>query len=180
VLAAIRTSGQADESIAPMGLTPITASRLTCQQEQRGKALTVLDPDGNALVRGLLGMAAKPAYAVFEAAEGRWHIEQADRRRFAVVDSGGNVVATARSGEVALANGETLPWEWSRHGDRYLLGDLCVSEARGRSNRGFTVELSEEMLSRQDRGLITGIASVLTQDRLRHRRRWAVLRYLGP
>jgi hypothetical protein len=162
-----------------MDLAPINASPLSCQEEERGKRLFLLDPNGNLVVHGTLGKLAKPAYAVFESAEGRWHMERAGHRKLAILDSTGNAVATVRNGKVILADGETFAWEWvgGWGRDSFRLGELCESEP---GKRSFGLQLSEAMLGREDRNLLTGIASILIQDVMRRRRRWAFLRFLGP
>lgn len=156
-----------------VALAPITALCLEGRAGRRGGALIVTDPNGDAVVRAVLGKAAGPAEAVFETAEGRWQLERGGGSAVVVVDPGGHAVATARKGEVVLAGGETLSWEQSSlPRTRYRLGgDLWVAEGRWLSRRRFSAELSETLLSRSDKSLLAGIASLLTHEAVGRRSR---------
>jgi len=156
-----------------VGLAPITASQLQGRASKRGKALTMTNLNGEAVVRASLGKAAAPAEAVFETAEGTWRIERVGRSEVAVLDRRGNPVARARKGEVVLPGGEILPWAQSGLPRvRYRLGDgLWVAKGRWLSRRRFSAELSGALLSRTDKSLVAGIASVLTQHAVDRRSR---------
>lgn len=156
-----------------MSLTPITASPLQGLASNRGKSLTVTDPNGRVVVEAAEITAPDRAGVVFETAGGRWLIEQAGRSAVTVLDPADRAVATVRKGEVVLAAGETLPWEQSGlPRTRYRLGgDLWVARGSWKSGSRFNVELSQALLGRDDEGLLVGIASILTQHAMTRRSR---------
>jgi hypothetical protein len=57
-----------------------------------------------------MGSLATPAYAILKTADGAWQAVRSKRSELAILDSTGNVMATSRHAEVALASDETLPW----------------------------------------------------------------------
>jgi hypothetical protein len=150
-----------------MDLRPVTEPRVEGRVERKGKTLTVTDSRGAVIVQG----AVDKAEASFKTAEGRWRIEAADRG-VAVVDWAGKVVATARKGEVVLPSGERFLWKRSSLPRvRYRLGDdLWVARGSWRARR-FSAELSPAMVGREDKSLLVGIASILTQDAIERRGR---------
>jgi hypothetical protein len=131
----------------------------------------VIDPSGAVVVEGELGKAAAPYEAIFTTSDGKWQIEAGGSGSVAVLDSNRRSVATARKGEVVLASGERLPWRQSSFpGARYQLGnDLWVAKG-GWLPRRFYAEVSPAMLSREDKGLVMGIVSILTHVAVERRR----------
>jgi hypothetical protein len=158
------------ENAHKLDLRPLGTSRLQGRTTGRGQALTVIDSDGTAVVEGALGKAAAPAEAMFRTAEGRWRVE-ASASGVAILDLKRRTVATARKGEVVLASGERLLWKRSTLPRvRYRFGDdLWVAKGSWLPRR-FTAELSPALLAREDRSLLVGIASVLTQHAVAQRR----------
>ncbi|MGZ5342707.1 MAG: hypothetical protein ACXWEK_06715, partial [Solirubrobacterales bacterium] len=176
-----------DEMIARLDLAPITSSQLQGRTRAWGQELSVMDGAGHIVIEARLGNAAKPHYAVFRTAQGEWRVERTDtfvlpgpRRsglrdrteRLDVLDSSGNVVAVMRRGQLTLADGENLRWVYPATYSTScgLGGDLWVAKAHWPRRRGFRAELSGGMLAREDRGLLTGIAAMLTHTSLRSRR----------
>jgi hypothetical protein len=102
-----------------------------------------------------------------------WRIEQTDRSAITVLDSADRSVATVRDGEVILTTGEVFSWKRvSLPHTRYRLGsDLWVARGSWRSGRRFNAVLSEAMLCREDKALLVGLASILTQHAVAHRHR---------
>src|SRR5262249_25480217 len=102
-----------------------------------------------------------------------WRIQQSDRSSVVVLDSADRIVASVRTGEVILNGNEVLPWKQvSLPRTRYRLGgDLWVARGSWRSGRRFDAELSEALLGRQDKALLIGLASILTQHAMAHRNR---------
>src|SRR5262249_45281760 len=110
-----------------MSLTAIATSTLYGKASNRGRELTVTDPDGNVVVevknRKWEGKWEEaPGGLVFETADGTWRMEQPGRalRRsrgtspttvptsrsgVAIFDPTGNTVAAARDGQVVLPSG---------------------------------------------------------------------------
>jgi hypothetical protein len=162
------------ENIARADLRPVTTSQLKGRSSQRGKLLTVTDPNGDAVVQAVLAKAVKPAYAVFKAADGEWRVEQTGRHELVVLDPSARASARVRTGEVVLANRETLTWHKPSHvRPRYRLGgDLWVAKPSRLPVRRFNAKLSQAMLARDDRGLLVGIASILTLHVVQLRARW--------
>jgi hypothetical protein len=81
-----------------------------------------------------------------------------------VVDASNQDVATMRKIELRLADGESFTWAGSRIWSSIcgLGGDLWVAKGLRPRRRGFRAKLSRAMLGREDRALLTGIASILT------------------
>jgi hypothetical protein len=159
------------ENVAQMELRPVAASHLKGVSRQRGNLLTVTDSTGSAVIQVTLGKAADSAGAIFETAEGRWRIEPSGHW-VAILDSARKTVAAARDGEVVLLSGERLPWKQSSFPTRYRLGEDRLWVARGRwLSQGFTAKVSSATLARDDKGLLVGIASVLTQNAVKRRQR---------
>jgi hypothetical protein len=174
------------ENICREDLRPVTASQLEGRSRRRGKQLTVTDSDGSPVVGAVLGKAAYPHDAIVETFEGTWRM-RADRGlekvrvpttvdasdRMSIRDEAGKTVAIARTGEVLLPwTEERFAWDQSNPPrTRYRLGgDLWV--ARGSwLRRRFVAELSPAILGRDDKCLLVGIASVLTQSVIEARRR---------
>jgi hypothetical protein len=163
-----------------MSLTAITTSKLYGEASNRGRALTVADAMGNVVVEAMESKVDSARGVLFDTAEGRWRMEQArptrtrlgailtavaSRSEVAILDDDGNTVATARNGQVVLPSGEILIWDQtSIPRTRYQLGgDLWVASGTWRSGRRFNAELSTALLSRKDKALLVGIASILTQ-----------------
>jgi hypothetical protein len=147
-----------------MSLAPINASPLQGLASNRGKSLTVTDPNGNVVVEAAQIKTLDGDGVVVETAGGRWWIEQADRSAVTVLDSAGQAVATVQKGEVIRADSGTLSWEQRGLPSRYQLGgDLWVAKGGWRSGRRFSAELSRAMLGRDDMNLLIGIAAILTQ-----------------
>jgi hypothetical protein len=153
-----------------MELRPITPGLLQGRVADRGTTLTVLDRSGAAVVRGAL----RPdlSEASFETADGRWKIEPIAGWYEKVLDAAGDCVATVRYSEIVLGNGEPLPWGRSGRLPRYRLGnDLWVAREDWQSGHSFRAEVDALMGTRNDAGLLTGIAALLTHRALylRHR-----------
>ena len=146
-----------------------------------------MDAAGNLVIGCRLGTAVKPPYADFWTAQGEWTVERTDpfvppgpkrtglRDRFErldVIDSAGNVAAMMHAATLTLADGEELFWIYPGQFDTAcaLGGDLWVARANWPRRRGFRAEVSGTMLAREDRGLLIGIAAMLTQTSLRKRR----------
>jgi len=155
-----------------VSLTPITTSRLQGLAGNRGKTLTVTDPNGNVVVEAMERQADDRVEMVLDTAGGRWRVEQAvsSGSEITVLDSAGNAVAISSRGKVVLADGEVLSWERRNLPARYRLGDLWVAKGSWRSKRRFSAELSEAMLARDDKSMLVGIASLLTQHAVLRRR----------
>jgi hypothetical protein len=165
------------ENVARADLRPVTASRLKGSASQRGTLLTVTDLKGDAVVRATLGEAVKPAYAVLITAEGEWRVEQMGRRELLILDPSAQASARVGTGEVVLADGETLTWHKPSHlRPRYRLGgDLWVAKPSRVPVRRFSAKLSQAMLGHEDRGLLVGIASILTMHLVQVRRKgWLI------
>ena len=179
-----------------IGLTAITASPLQGEASNRGRALTVTDPNGDVVVEAMEKKwegrwEEELGGLVFETADGRWRMEQPgrpvrqsgrvlttvpSRSGVAILDAAGNTVAAARDGQVVLPSGESLSWQKSGFliKTRFRLGnDLWVAKGSWRSGRRFSADLSQAMLARDDKALLTGIASILTQHAVRRRSRLA-------
>ena len=167
-----------------MDLAPIITSELHGQARNRGKELSVKDAAGQIVVEARLGSAAGPDHAAFRTAHGEWRI--VDRKRVkewtgkgprpmwrdvisptdrVVIDVSNQDVATMNKADLTLADGETLTWAGPRLWSSLcgLGGDLWVARGLRPRRRGFRAELSGAMLAREDRALLTGIASILTQ-----------------
>lgn len=173
-----------------MALVPITTSELRARVTRRGQELTVADRDGNVVVQGKLGKAAKPALAQIVTAEGRWRLERRERPRNAmgarifwrrlptfqervvINTSNEEEVATLRGTNLTLADGETLTWAGPRIWTSLCgLGDgLYVAKSLWPRRRGFRAELSPAMLAREDKALLTGLGAILTQMARMNRR----------
>ena len=170
------------EMIATMDLAPITTSELRGRARKWGKELTVTDTNGQNVVEASLARVGKPEVAVFRTAVGEWRIELRKRkwtgkepeprwrgwfasRDQVVVDASGSVVAAMRNDRLTLADGETLAWVGPRVWNSLcgLGGDLWVAKGLRPRRRGFRAELSRAMLAREDRELLSGIASIMTQ-----------------
>jgi len=155
-----------------MGLSPLTTSRLRGRAGHRGKTLTVTDPNGNVIVEAMERQIDDRVEMVIDTAGGRWRVEQSisSGSEIAALDSAGNAVATSSRSKVVLADGEVLSWEQRSLPTRYRLGDLWVAKGSWRSKRRFSAELSEAMLARDDRSMLVGVASLLTQHAVVRRR----------
>jgi len=163
------------EQAPPAGLQPVTASQLRGRITEKGRRLILTNPNGAVIVEGALGKAAAPAEATFKAADGTWSVEADGSKTVVVLDWRRKAVATARKGEVDLPSGEKLLWKQASFPTRYRLGDdLWVAKPSRLPVRRFSAELSQAMLNREDRGLLVGIASILTLHvvQLRARRWW--------
>jgi hypothetical protein len=163
-----------------MALTPINGSPLHGHAYNRGKSLTLADPNGNPVLTVAVSEAVDRVLVVFETAAGQWRFQQLPQdhgSEITIFDADDRAVATARNGEVALATGENLSWEQtSRMHTRYRLGDdLWVAKRSRGSGRTFRAELSQAMLARDDVSLLAGIASILTQHAVKHQRRRSVV-----
>jgi hypothetical protein len=169
-----------------MDLAPVTTSRLRGRTRDWGKHLRVEDEAGNLVIECMLGTAVKPPYATFRTAQGKWTVERTDPfvppgpkrsgfrhrlERLDVFDSGGEVVATMHGATLKLAHGEELIWVYPQYTTLCGLRDgLWVARAKWPRRQGFRAEVSGAMLAREDRGLLIGIAAMLTQTSLRKRR----------
>ena len=132
--------------------------------------------DGTVVVEGIRGRAAGPDFATLETAHGTWHVRRPENRGepTAVLDALGRQVATyekhlMRRGELTLAGGETLPVTGARlsfsHSGK--LGDLAHGKAPFlRPGRHYTLTLSEALLARDDRELLTALAAHLIQTEI--------------
>ena len=127
------------------------------------------DPNGAVVVEAALGKAARPAYANFVTAGGRWRVKEGAKSRLtgtksaSVVDRRDNSVAKLLEGAIVLAGGETLTWALSGLLPRCRIGgDLWVARLGVTRVRKFSAELSQELLAREDLALLAGLASVLT------------------
>jgi hypothetical protein len=173
--------------IATMDLAPVTTSKLEGRTRAWGRELNMVDSAGLRVIEVRLGAKAKPPYAVFRTASGEWRVERTDpfrppgpkrsglrgtAERLDVIDSSGDIVATKSSGRLTLAGGEELTWIQPRSSTSLCgLGDgLWVARAHWPRSGGFRADVSDAMLARDDRGLLTGIAAMLTQTSLRSRR----------
>ena len=88
-----------------------------------------------------------------------------------VVNASNQDVATMRNMELRLADGGSFTWVGSRIWSSIcgLGGDLWVAKGLRPRRRGFRAELSRAMLAREDRELLTSIASILTHVDLTRR-----------
>src|SRR5262249_34834058 len=83
-------------------------------------------------------------------------------------------VAAASDGQVVLPSGETFSWKRSGILTRTRLrlgNDLWVAKGSWRTGRTFSADLSQAMLARDDKALLVGIASILTQHAVTRRGR---------
>ncbi len=163
-----------------MSLTPINGPSLQGRAYNRGRSLIVANPTGNPVVAVAVNETSDHVLVVIETAADQWRFQQLHQdhdSEITVFDTADRAVATARSGEVALATGETLAWEQTnRMRTRYRLGgDLWVAKRSRGSGRRFRAELSQAILARDDMNLLVGIASVLTQDAVKRQRRRSVV-----
>ena len=124
-----------------MGLGRVTTSRLKGRARNWRRALVVTDPAGETVVKAAFGKLARPAYAVFDTAGGRWTIEQGARSAVtgiesaAVLSGRGTTVATIQEGVILLADDETLSWKLSG-----LLRKRCrIGRIFGRPGRAVRV-----------------------------------------
>jgi hypothetical protein len=141
---------------------PVLSSQLRGRAPRRSKVLSLTDPAGGTVAEIAFGRGVKPALAIFETDDGRWRFLSGSRSEVAVLDPDGRTVARARDGEVLMPDGETLAWVRTAFVNRYHLGpDLWVAHSQ-LLRRGFIAKLSPEMLARDDRGMLTGLAATLT------------------
>ena len=153
-----------------MGLGRVTTSRLKGRARNWRRALVVTDPAGETVVKAAFGKLARPAYAVFDTAGGRWTIEQGARSAVtgiesaAVLSGRGTTVATIQEGAILLADDETLSWKLSGLlRKRCRIGpDLWTARPGGARNGRFRAELSAALLAREDLSLLAGLFSVLS------------------
>jgi hypothetical protein len=149
-----------------MALVLPSASPLRGSTSKRRSLLTVTGPGGEVVVEARLRKRAEPSAAVFETAEGEYRLERPERFHLAVFDPSGAEVTRKQKEAVTLAGDEVLEWDESTFvRSRFRLGgDLWVAKPRWPPPlRGFTAELSTGFLAREDRGMLAGLAAVLTQ-----------------
>lgn len=149
-----------------MPLVLPSSSPLSASTAKRRSLLTLKD-GGGVVVEARVDKAAKPSVAVFETAEGEYHLERADSNLLVLYGPGNAEVARKVKGAVELPGGESLPWKTSDFViSRYRLGeDMWVAKPRFPGpGRGFKAEVSIGFLAREDRGILAGLATVLTMS----------------